>query len=99
KNIVPMEMSKKAWNLLLPDEKMALTLSVINEKSTWEAGELMNKSHYKYLEILQRAKTFLAIFQRHFKLFDELIPSYVYGNSEVKEYFRLVIEKRLTPSK
>ena len=44
-------MKSKAWQILNKDEKTALMLTFNQKKSSWEAGDIMDKSHYKYLEI------------------------------------------------
>lgn len=87
--------NQKAWGMLLEDEKMALSLQHVMSKSSWEAGEIMDKSHYKYLEIKYRAETFLKMFTDHFEKLDEVIPSDIRGSQEVREYFVLCIEKRM----
>lgn len=79
--------NSKAWALLLEDEKHALSLHFVSGKSTWEAGEIMGKSHYKYLEILARAKKFLEIFENHFNTFGELFPPEISINPITKKYF------------
>lgn len=87
--------NQKAWGMLLENEKMALSLQYVMSKSSWEAGEIMDKSHYKYLEIKYRAETFLKMFTDHFEKLDEVIPSDIRGSQEVREYFVLCIEKRM----
>ena len=91
-----MEIVSKAWDILTDDEKTSLTLSINHSKSTWQAGEIMDKAHYKYLEIASRAKHFFVIFTEYFKKTDDmLIPE----NSEITWDFRLflegIIEERL----
>ena len=51
-----------AWMILIEEEQLALTLHYGPEKSTWQAGEIMKKAHYKYLEIKARGEKFLKIF-------------------------------------
>lgn len=94
-----MEMNKIAWGLLLEDEKMALSLQLGMDKSSWESGEIMNRSHYKYLEIKYRAEFFLKMFTEHLELFDTIFPDYITGDKLVIAYFRLTIEKRNKPMK
>lgn len=94
-----MTLNNKAWELLLPDEKMALSLQLGLDKSSWESGEIMDKSHYKYLEIKYRAEHFLKIFTDHLDLFDELFPQYITGDKLVIGYFRLCLQLRLKPLK
>lgn len=86
-----------AWARLKEDEKMAVTLTLSNSKSTWEAGEIMGKSHYKFIEIKQRAMAFMKLFAYHYQTFRVLIPEEVSMNPTIKEYLLLTIEKRLMP--
>lgn len=92
-----MGINKRAWAILSQDEQTALSLQHGLSKSTWQSGEIMDKSHYKYLEIEQRAKRFLRVFTDHLKLYDEIVPEYIRGNGAVVKYFRYCIELRLKP--
>lgn len=91
------KVNRAAWNILSPDEKTALGLQHGMNKSSWESGEIMDKSHYKYLEIKYRAEKFLAIFTEHLEIYPELIPDYISGEIPVKKYFRWCIGERLKP--
>lgn len=86
----------KAWKILREDEKKALTLSLSFTKSSWEAGEIMNKSHYKYLEIKARAEKFIEIFTIHFNKYETLIPEGIVIPFHFKEYICNTIELRKT---
>lgn len=86
----------QAWAVLCQDEKTALSLQFGMDKSSWQAGEIMNKSHYKYLEIKYRAEQFLKMFTEYYDNYNDLIPDYVEGKKSVMDYFRLCIEKRQT---
>lgn len=87
----------EAWVILLPDEQQAIILQHGHNKSSWQAGEMLDKSHYKYLEIKYRAEKFLKMFTEHLELFDTLIPVGSNGSLEIKHYFQLAIEKRMKP--
>lgn len=87
-------MNKLAWGILTEDEKSAVTLQHVHEKSSWQAGEILNKSHYKYLEIKYRGEQFLKLFTQHFSLFDTIVPINTSGNQEVKDYFTITIQQR-----
>lgn len=89
------QLNTKAWGILTPEEKMALTLKVVQNLSTLQAGEIMQKAHYKYLEILERAKAFIKIFSEHLQLYDEVIPSYVSINMEFREFLMYTMVQRL----
>jgi hypothetical protein len=93
-----MELNKKAWSILSEEEKTCLNLSINLKKSSWEAGEIMNKSHYKYLEIKYRAEYFLKLFTEHFNKYDTLIPNSVsdlYTNIHFDNFFTRLISERL----
>lgn len=90
--------NQKAWSILMDDEKLSLSLQLGMQKSSWESGEIMNKSHYKYLEIKYRAEKFLKMFTEHCELYLEVIPEYIKGDAHTIEYFRKCIEKRLKPA-
>lgn len=93
-----MELNRKAWDLLTEEEKTCLNLSINLGKSSWEAGEIMNKSHYKYLEIKYRSEYFLKIFTQHFEKYGKLIPDKVsdnISNLHFDNYITKIICKRL----
>lgn len=68
------KLNTHAWDILLESEKTALNLQYVTEKSSWQAGEIMKKSHYKYLEIKYRAERFLKLFTEYFTIHPTLIP-------------------------
>lgn len=90
-----MKLNKQAWEMLTEDERIALGLKMGMNKSTWEAGEILDRSHYKYLEIQYRAKKFLEMFTEHLELYRELIPKYIQGDSVVKKYLEYCMVKRM----
>ena len=92
-----MELNQRAWRMLSEDERTALSLQHGMDKSSWQSGEIMSKSHYKYLEIKYRAEFFLKLFTEHLELYEEVIPDYVTGDKIVLTYFNLCISKRLKP--
>lgn len=84
-----------AWSILSEDEQTALSLNKGFNKSSWEAGEIMSKSHYKLLEIKGRAEFFLKMFSTHLELYDKIIPEdCLSGDKVVIRYFELCIEQR-----
>jgi hypothetical protein len=88
----------KVWAHIKDDEKMALTLTLANCKSTWEAGAIMEKSHYKFLEIAQRGKMFIRLFTQHYDLYPNFWSPDLSINPIVKDYFDLVVRKRMKPT-
>lgn len=89
----------KAWNCLTEEEQLALALKHGHTKSTWQTGEIMEKSHYKLLEILARAEKFLKLFTEQITLYDEIIPDWLEIDDRIKTYFKLAILKRYKPNK
>lgn len=88
------KMESLAWEMLTPDERTALTLSLGHSKSTWQAGEIMQKSHYKYLEISMRAEKFLKLFKAHLDIYERIIPRNITLNPEFSSFLHFTIEKR-----
>lgn len=89
-------MMNKAWAILLEEERVALSLSINHKKSTWEAGEILNKAHYKYLEIHARAKKFFEMFNVYFKQTgDRLIPEDSEIRWDHREFIECIIEERM----
>lgn len=92
--------NKKAFNLLTPDEQSSLALQKVHGKSTWEVGSILNKSHYKYLEIRQRAERFFELFTLHYNNYGTLIPHGLIKLDEVfSDYLKYTIEQRLSVKK
>ena len=88
-----MEMDDRAWGMLVPEEQTALSLQHGFSKSTWEAGEIMGKAHYKFLEIRQRAEKFITLFSNHFSLFSQVVP--IKGvDPDFKRYIELTLGER-----
>lgn len=90
------KINKKAWKILTPDEQTAISLKLGYNKSTWQAGEVMEKAHYKFLEIESRAKHFLKIFTEHFELYEELLPYYIKVDNRFRTYIHMVVGNRLS---
>lgn len=88
------KINRQAWSILSPDEADALTLQFTMEKSSWQAGEILEKSHYKYLEIKYRAEQYLKMFTHHFNLYPELFPQELNMPKQMKMYLELCILKR-----
>ena len=89
-------MKSKAWDILNDEEKAALSLSTNHSKSTWEAGEILNKSHYKYLEIQARSRHFFVMFTEYFKKTNDLlIPENSDISWDFREFIKCVIEERM----
>jgi hypothetical protein len=83
--------------MLTEVEKNSLMLSLNNGMSTWEAGEVLGISHYKYLEIRSRAEKLLKLFASYF---DKVGKGSLFAPDSVasprfKDYIEATIEKRL----
>jgi hypothetical protein len=91
-----MKKNNKVWEILLEDEKSALLLSISYGKSTWQAGEIMNKAHYKYLEILARANKFFKMFTEYFESTGGLrIPKDCHFNHFFRDYIIMTVFERI----
>lgn len=88
------KINPEAWDSLREDEKTSITLSLGHNKSSWEAGEIMGKAHYKYLEIQARAERFLKLFTEYFSLYGVLIPPPTRIPRHFEEYLYCVIIQR-----
>ncbi len=88
--------NEQAWLILKEDEQLALTLKHGHGKSTWEAGEIMDKAHYKFLEIEARAKKFMRMFTEHFENYSHLIDPSIKLEPRFRMYLDKVIGERKT---
>lgn len=89
--------NKLTWKILTEDERSSLLLSINYNKSTWQAGEIMNKAHYKYLEIQARARNFFKIFNEYFVVTGNLrIPKDCILDNSFRDFIILTIFERKT---
>lgn len=88
----------KSWGMLTSQEQNSLALSLSQGLSTWEVGEIMEISHYKYLEIKERSEKFFRLFIDYFNLVgrDQLFSPNSPVDSSFKEYIEACIERRMT---
>jgi hypothetical protein len=84
----------EAWQYLTEEEQVALTLQIGKGMSSWKVGEILGRNHYKYLEIFNRAKTFLKLFTEHLEVYHDIAPEYIGGTPEFREYITLCIKTR-----
>ena len=89
---------KRAWGYLDKSEQTALSLQYAFSKSSWEAGQMMARSHYKYLEIKYRAEKFFKMYTEHIDVFQEVVPDYLFCQKDVLQYFKYCLEDRLKPA-
>lgn len=78
------ENQKRAWEWLLEKEQHSLFLTLGQGKSSWEVGEILGLSHYKYLEIKERAEVFFKLFTN----FLERWPSLFRPGNPCQESFK-----------
>lgn len=81
------EAQKKAWDCLKDLEQKSLFLQLSENKSSWEAGEILKLSHYKYLEVRERSEKFFRLFSDFLRntllYFDQIV--------HVREVFRIIL--------
>lgn len=82
------EAQKKAWDCLKDLEQKSLFLQLSENKSSWEAGEILKLSHYKYLEVRERSEKFFRLFSDFLRntllYFDQIV--------HVREVFRIILK-------
>lgn len=90
------EAQVKAWNCLREDEKQSIFLQISNGKSAWEAGTIMNRPHYKYIEIRERSQKFFKMFTEFFELHESIFRPDAPYRRVFMDYIEGCIEKRLS---
>lgn len=90
-----MKKNDKAWNILTDEEKLVLNLTAVHGKSSWEIGEIVQKAHFKLLEIQKRCVKFFEMFTTHYETYGELFPEESVVGKDFREYFQGVMELRL----
>lgn len=85
-----------AFSLLTPEEQSSLQMQLGFDKSSWEAGSIMGKAHYKYLEIFTRAKVFVKLASDYISCTGSLdIPQKLKLDEAFKTYIKSAIFQRL----
>lgn len=87
---------EKAWSFLTETEKNSLFLQMSQGQSSWEAGEILGISHYKYLELRERSIKFFKMFAEYFENTETLIPVNCLIEERFRDYLEACIEHRLT---
>ena len=90
------EAQSKAWNCLREDEKQSLFLQISSGKSAWEAGTIMKRSHYKYVEIRERSQKFFKMFTEFFERHESIFRPDAPYRRVFMDYIEGCIEKRLS---
>ncbi len=89
------EYQKKAWDCLTPTEQQSLFLQLSESKSSWEAGEILKLSHYKYLEIKERSEKFFRLFSDFFEIHESIFRPDCPCERNFQDYIEACIEKRM----
>lgn len=92
------EAQEKAWNCLTPKEQNSLFLQLTQGKSSWEAGEMMGISHYKYLEIKDRSQKFFRMFTEFYDIHPDLFRPNGSVEESFRDYMYACLEKRMKRS-
>lgn len=86
---------QKAWNCLTKVEQQSLFLHTSEGKSSWEAGTMMNISHYKYIEIRERSEKFFRMFADFFEKYPSIFRPDCPCERNFQDFIEGVIEHRL----
>lgn len=89
------EAQKRAWDCLREDERQSLFLQMSTGKSSWEAGTIMKRSHYKYIEIRERSQVFFKLFTEFFEKHESIFRPDAPFKRTFMDYIEACIEKRL----
>ena len=89
------EAQRKAWDCLKPQEQQSLFLQTSEGKSSWEAGGIMQLSHYKYIEVRERSEKFFRMFTDFFERRSAIFRPDCPCERNFQDFIEGVIEKRL----
>lgn len=90
------DIQQKAWDCLKEDEQKSLFLQLSGGKSSWEAGVILKISHYKYLEVKERAEKFFKLFVDFFTLHPSIFRPNGPCDQSYMDYIEALIEKRMS---
>ena len=88
------EAQKKAWDCLKDLEQKSLFLQLSENKSSWEAGEILKLSHYKYLEVRERSEKFFRLFSDFFEKHPSLFRPDCPCERSFQDYIEGCLERR-----
>lgn len=86
---------EKAWSFLTESEKQSIYLTTGQGLSGWQAGEILQVTHYKYLELKARSETLFKVLSDYFEIYDTLINPRAQIHPSFRDYLFGCIEKRL----
>lgn len=84
-----------AWDCLTPQEQHSLNLTLAQGLSTWEVGEILKITHYKYLELKARSEKLFKLFSDYFAIYPGLIRPACPVDERFRDYLYGSILKRL----
>lgn len=90
------ESQTKAWSCLTDIEQQSLYLQLAQGKSTWEAGQILKITHYKYLEIKERAQKFFKMLSLFYDSYTDIFRPNGPSEDTFKDYIYGCIEKRMS---
>lgn len=89
----------RAWNCLTKEEQQSLSLTISYGKSSWEVGEIMGITHYKYLELKERAERLFRLFHDFFSIRSNIFRPNSPLDQRFKDYVEGCVERRVTKKK
>lgn len=92
------EAQTKAWDCLTDIEHQSLFLQLAQGKSSWEAGEILRISHYKYLEIKDRSQRFFKMFTDFYSSYTDIFRPGGPTEEKFRDYIYACLEKRMSNS-
>lgn len=84
-----------AWSCLTKKEQNCLYYHISHGKSSWEMGKMMNITHYKVLELKNRAETLFRMFSDYFEKHPSLIRPGCPVPIRFRDYLYALMMRRL----
>ena len=85
----------QAWDCLKPIEQQSLFLQLSEGKSSWEAGNVLGITHYKYIEIRERSQKFFKLFTDFFEEHGSIFRPDSPCEPQFRDFMEACIEKRM----
>ena len=86
----------QAWDCLKSIEQQSLFLQLSEGKSSWESGNVLGITHYKYIEIRERSQKFFKMFTDFFEEHGSIFRPDSPCEQQFKDFIEACIEKRAT---
>lgn len=84
----------QAWDCLKDIERQSLFLHTSEGKTNWEVGTILGVTHYKYLEIHERADRFFRLFSDFFEIHGSIFRPDTFCDRQFVDYIEASIERR-----